>query len=159
MKHFLKEHWRGLIAAIIFPTATGILSSFFAGESRSVYNSFTLPPFSPPPWLFAVVWPVLYIFMGIASYLVFISPKSKLRKVSLILYIVQLFINFWWSIVFFRFALPRFAAFVVILLDILVIALLKTFQKVSDTSALLIYPYLLWILFAAYLNLSIILFN
>ncbi|MCI9110874.1 MAG: tryptophan-rich sensory protein [Bacilli bacterium] len=117
------------------------------------YESLVLPPLAPPSFLFPVVWTILYILMGISAYLV-----SKKETVPMIYY-VQLLVNACWSIIFFVFKLRLFAFIWIILLIILVVKMIIAFYKIDKVSAYLQIPYLLWILFAGYLNLGIYLLN
>ena len=138
----------------------GVLSSLFAGNIGAVYQTLEKPPLSPPGWVFSVVWIILYALMGISAYLVYRSDAEPVRvKSALRVYWLQLLVNFSWSIVFFRFQ-AFWAAFVVIaILLILVIAMLVKFAKIRPAAALVSVPYLLWLLFAAYLNVTTALLN
>ena len=83
----------------------GILSGWLAGEIGTVYQNLHQPPFSPPGWVFPVMWGILYAMMAISAYLIQHADSTpwKKRRTALILYAVQLAVNFSWSIVFFRF--------------------------------------------------------
>lgn len=160
MLKYIKHHWQGLLISILIAELTGILSSLIAGSIRPVYNAYIKPPFSPPGWLFGVVWPLLYALMGIAAYLIYKSDVEKAKKNNALrLYCVQLFLNFMWSIVFFRFDLLWGALIVLLLLDIFVIFTMIAFSRINKTAMWLMLPYLLWILFATYLNAAIALLN
>ncbi len=160
MLNFLKKHWLGLAISILIAEVTGILSALLAGPMKESYKHYILPPLSPPSWIFALVWPILYALMGTAAYLIYSSQAEKGQKnKALILYTIQLFINFTWSIVFFRWEMLWGAVLVVLLLDAFVIATIIAFKKIRPTAALLMLPYLLWILFATYLNIAIALAN
>lgn len=146
-----------LIISILIPLAVGTLSALFS-QNRTIYSSLNKPPFSPPAFIFPVVWTILYIFMGISSYIVYQSnhpAKSKALKT----YGLQLLFNFCWSIIFFRFSLylPAFLWLVVLIL--LIIRMIKLFYAINTFAGYLQIPYLLWCLFAAYLNLSIYFIN
>ncbi len=139
---------------------TGFISSILSGNASTVYTSLTLPPFSPPGWIFGVVWPILYILMGVAAYLVFISmadPSDK-RK-ALVTYSIQLLINFSWSIIFFRFQEYGLAVVVLALLLLLVTLTIMFFYYLNRLSAWLLIPYYLWLLFAFYLNTGVYVLN
>ena len=115
------------------------------------------PPLSPPGWLFPVVWTILYILMGIASYLVLTSGKPN--QTALTIYGVQLFFNFFWSILFFNMQSYLFAFIWLVILWLLIFATSILFHQISKLSGYLILPYLLWVTFAGYWNFSIYLLN
>jgi len=119
---------------------------------------FEKPAFSPPGFIFPIVWTVLYILMGISSYLVYTS-NSPYKPNALLLYGIQLFFNFFWSIIFFGLDLYLFAFIWLIALIFIIISMIKQFYIVSPTAAYLQIPYLIWCIFAAYLNFYIFLLN
>ncbi len=124
------------------------------------FEQINKPPLSPPGWLFPVVWTVLYIFMGIASYLVLESDSSHKDIINaLTFYGVQLFFNFLWSILFFNFSLYGIAFIWLLILWVLIIITTVLFGKISKLSALLLIPYFLWVTFAGYLNFGIAVLN
>ncbi len=141
-----------LIISILIPVLIGTLSSLFSGNmSTSMFNK---PSFSPPSFLFPIVWTILYILMGISSYIIYSSDSPNKRK-ALIIYAVQLFFNFFWSILFFGFSQYLFAFIWLIILIILIIIMIYQFYAIEPLAAFLQIPYLLWCLFAAYLNFII----
>lgn len=149
-----------LLIFVLSAELAGVLSSLFAGDISAVYQTLEKPPLSPPDWVFSVVWIILYALMGISAYLVYRSDSEPVRvKSALRVYWLQLVVNFSWSIVFFRFQ-AFWAAFVVLaILIILVITMLVKFAKIRPEAALVNVPYLLWLLFAAYLNVTTALLN
>ena len=134
----------------------GILSGWLAGDIRAVYQNLHQPPFSPPGWVFPVMWGILYAMMAISAYLIQHADSTpwKKRRTALLLYAAQLAINFSWSIVFFRFQKFGAAIGVIGLLILLVIAMIVIFRKIRPAAAGWNIPYLLWLLFAAYLNIG-----
>ena len=137
------------------------LSYLLTGRSNMEgYAALNQPPLAPPGWLFPVAWTILYILMGISSYLVLVSgrPRETIHN-ALILYAIQLFFNFLWPIVFFRFEafLPAFG--VLIALWVGVVATMWQFYKSDERAGDLMIPYLLWVTFAGYLNLGVYLLN
>ncbi len=125
-----------------------------------VFGRVEKPPLSPPGWLFPVVWTVLYILMGIASYLVLESGASRKNiENGITVYGLQLFFNFFWSIIFFNFELYTFAFVWLLALWVLIIITAVRFAKVSKPAAYLMIPYIVWVTFAAYLNLGIAILN
>ena len=133
------------------------LSYLLTGRSNMEgYAALNQPPLAPPGWLFPVAWTILYILMGISSYLVLVSgrPRETIHN-ALILYAIQLFFNFLWPIVFFRWEKPFAALLLLILLLILVVAMLRQFRLAEPLAGWLIVPYLLWLVVALWLNLGI----
>ena len=147
------------LLAVIGTLLVGALSGFLTQNSKEVYENLILPVFAPPASVFGVVWIILYIMMGIALYFVLISPKSVQRREAVTAYIFQLIVNFFWSIIFFRFGNFLTAFWWIILLIILVAVTMYRFKKVNNISFYLLITYMVWILFAAALNLSIYLLN
>ncbi|QRV19291.1 TspO/MBR family protein [Lacrimispora saccharolytica] len=146
-----------LIISILIPLAIGSLSALISGN-MSMYSSLNKPSFSPPAYIFSVVWTFLYILMGISSYLIFVSGNASSGK-ALILYGIQLFVNFCWSIIFFGFSQYLLAFLWLILLIILIILMIQQFYKINPVAAYLQIPYLLWCIFAAILNYTILMLN
>ncbi len=149
------------IACILLCQVVGISSAALSNVSdRSWFNELNKPTWNPPGYLFAPVWTVLYLLMGISLWLILRSTAEQKQKVNaLILFSVQLFLNFLWSIIFFRFQHIVVAFADIILLDILVIATMLTFYNIKKLAAWLLLPYLLWIVFASYLNYTIWVLN
>lgn len=145
------------VISILIPLAVGSLSALLSGNMTG-YASLNKPPLSPPSFVFPVVWTVLYILMGISSYIIYASDDAG-KSAALKRYAVQLFFNFCWSIIFFRFAQYLFAFIWLLLLIILILKMIKQFSAISTTAAYLQIPYLLWCLFAAYLNFAIFMMN
>lgn len=116
------------------------------------FNNLNKPLFNPPSSVFTPVWIVLYCLMAL-SLIFFIITKSEYNKTKgYVFFSLQLFLNLIWSPVFFLMQNIGFALFIIVLLDIFVILTVKEFFKVSKISSFLLFPYLLWILFATYLN-------
>jgi tryptophan-rich sensory protein len=151
---------QGAIISADIALLVGLLSSLLSGNPGEVYKSLNLPPYSPPAWLFGVVWPLLYILMGISAYLIYITPsKSEDKRKALITYAAQLLVNFTWSIIFFRFQEYGFAVVILALLLLLVTLTIVFFYNLNKLSALLLIPYYLWLLFAYYLNIGVYVLN
>lgn len=143
------------IFTILFPTIVGIIIGIITSNSIN-YNNLIKPPLSPPGILFPIVWTILYLLMGISYYLVIKDNKDYKGKK---LYYIQLFVNALWSIIFFVLEWRFIAIIWIILLDILVILMIKSFYKESKLAVYLQIPYLLWILFATYLTIGIYILN
>ncbi len=153
----MKIQWKNLITCLAIPLAVGSFSALLTQNSMEAFASLNQPAFAPPGWLFPVVWTILYVLMGIASYLVFTSGKSN--GTALTFYVLQLVFNFFWPILFFRLE-QCFLAFIwLVVLWILILKTILEFYRVSKLAAYLMLPYLLWVTFAGYLNLSICLLN
>lgn len=154
-----KIDWIQLLTIILISELVGVLGSLLSGNQGVIYTSFVKPPLSPPGWLFGVIWPVLYLLMSIAAYIIYQTPQTLERKEATTFYWIQLFVNFLWPIVFFRFEWYWIAVGVIILLDILVSITTLRFYKINKAAGYLMIPYLLWILFATYLNIGIAVLN
>jgi tryptophan-rich sensory protein len=143
---------------ILLPLAVGLVSGILSKNSMTMYNSLNQPALSPPGWIFPVVWTILYILMGVSSYLIATSPSLK-KQEALLLYAIQLFLNFIWSPIFFGLGNYFLAFLVLVLLWYVIVKMIRAFFRIDPTAALLQIPYLLWITFAGYLNLAIIFLN
>ena len=152
--------WKQLLPALALPLALGGLSAWLNRGAMADYAVLNRPPLSPPGWLFPVVWTLLFLQMGPATYLVAVSPVSDRRRGrALRLYLVQLGFCFFWGSLFFGLG-ARFAAFVWLLLLLgLALVCCLLFWHIHRRAGALLLPYLLWLLFAAYLNLSLWLIN
>ena len=149
-----------LIKSIAIPLITGFASFLFARNSMQMFEEVNKPPLSPPAILFPIVWTILYTLMGISSYLVETSGKDKddIQR-AMRIYYLQLFVNFLWPTFFFNFQWYFFSLLWLLLLWGLVLLMLKRFSTISKTAMWINVPYLIWLTFAAYLNLSIFLLN
>ena len=145
-----------LIIALLIPLAVGAVSSLISGTMMA--PTFIQPSFSPPGYLFPIVWTILYILMGISSYLVYTSD-SPAKPAALLVCAIQLVFNFFWTILFFRFSLYGLAFLWLLALIGLIAIMIYLFSKIGPTAAYLQLPYLLWCLFAAYLNFAIYMLN
>ena len=145
-----------LLIFIVTAELAGAVSALISGDFSMFYAEIIQPPFSPPAWLFPVVWAVLYALMGISAYMVWNTDrKSQKRSFALKVYYAQLAVNFSWSIIFFRFRLLGAAAVTSIILLLLVFTMIISFARVKKTAAKINIPYLLWLCFAAYLSVSV----
>ena len=150
-----------LIIAIAIPEIVGFLSSFVTGGMGSAYNDCVKPPLSPPGIVFPIVWTVLYALMGIASYLIYEEPRSKdkEKQEALFFYALQLAVNFIWPIIFFRFEAYWVAVIVILILLALVIITAIKFRELNKTAFWLLVPYIIWLIFATYLNIGVAVLN
>ena len=149
---------KSLIKSLIIPWIVGGLASFLTRNSMSVYGSINLPPLAPPSWLFPIAWGLLYTLMGVSSYIVFDDKPEEQPKARKI-YIFQLIVNFLWPILFFNFRAFFLALLCLIILLISVIYMTVEFYKIKPIAAYLQVPYIMWLMFATYLNLGMFLLN
>lgn len=155
-----KIKWTELLIFIIGTELVGAISSLLSENFSSFYGELVKPPLAPPGILFPIVWAILYALMGISAYMIYVSDAESGEKTkALTLYAVQLFVNFMWSIAFFRFEQIGVAAAVLILLVILVTMMVMIFKKIRPLAGYLNIPYLLWVIFAVYLNIGFLLLN
>ena len=148
------------IISLLFTFAIALFSNFVVGESTSMYDTIAKPALSPPPYVFGIVWPILYTLMAIGAGLVYttecVTSKCTERKQSaILLYVVQLIVNGIWPILFFRFELFTLAFLCIVVLWLLILKMVYDFYKINKVAGYLIVPYLLWVTFATYLNLMI----
>lgn len=140
---------------LLLPIISGSIIGFLTNDYID-YNSLVRPPFSPPSWLFPVMWSIIYILMGI-SY--FLFRKKFYNEDTSINYYTQLVVNLLWSVIFFVFKFRLLAIFWIILLDVLVILLMNNYKKFEKKSTYLLVPYAIWIIFATYLTIGIYFLN
>lgn len=149
-----------LIIAIAIPLIVGGLSALISGGGMETFEQLNKPPLSPPGFLFPIVWTILYILMGISSYLVYASDSDQSTiNEALKVYGLQLAVNFFWSIFFFNFGWYLFSFIWLLLLWVLILLMIVKFLSISKTAAYLQIPYLLWVTFAGYLTLGIYFLN
>ena len=140
----------------LIPIVGGVLVGLIISGYMN-YGDIIKPPLSPPSYIFPIVWTILYILMGI-SYFIATKDKENDKELNQI-YILQLLVNFFWPIIFFVLKMYFTAFFWIILLLILVIIMIKELLKNNKISGCLQIPYLIWLLFATYLNIGIFLLN
>ena len=152
----MKKNTKIYALGIVLAEVVGALSGWLSREGMKIYEtSITQPPLSPQPLLFPIVWGILYALMGISSVRIYLSPESRERSRGLNVYIIQLIVNFFWSLIFFNAQAFGFAFFWLLLLWILVLWMILLFHKTDPLAAKLQIPYLLWLTFALYLNLGV----
>lgn len=156
----LNVNLKTLATAAVIPLAVGAVSGWITRDSMDTYGQLVRPPLSPPGWVFPAVWTVLFLFMGIASYLVYAAdaPQQSITR-ALSLYALQLAVNFVWPILFFRFEWYFVSFLWLVLLWVLIFGTIVLFYQISKPAAWLLVPYLLWVTFAGYLNYMIYLLN
>ncbi len=149
-----------LILCIIIPLSIGALSGFATASGiDSWYMTLNKPTFNPPNYIFSPVWTLLYTLMGISIYLILQAPKNEYTKKAIAIFSIQLFLNFWWSILFFKFHLLGVAFVEIILIWLSILTMIIVFYKINKTASYLQIPYLLWVSFASVLNFTYWLIN
>ncbi len=154
------KKYKDYILWILLTEVVGALSGLLSSDGMALYmQSAAKPPLSPPGAVVGIVWPILYALMGIGAALIWRQPESKVRSKSLNLFVGQLVVNFFWSLIFFNAQAFGFAAIWLVLLWALVLLMILSFRKISPLAAWLQVPYLIWLTFAAYLNFGVFLLN
>ena len=147
---------RKLIFSVLFTLGLGSLSGIFTiSEITHWYAALAKPSFNPPNWLFGPVWSLLYLLMGISVYLVWKQPLSSTRQTALVFFVIQMALNFCWSIIFFKLHQPGWALLELTALLLAILLTLYRFAKLSAWAAWLLIPYVLWVSFALLLNAAI----
>lgn len=149
-----------LIISCVICLSAGLIGSFFSVSISSWYQSLNKPAFTPPSWLFGPVWTVLYILMGISAFLVWQKGfDNRSVKIALAIFLVQLVLNVIWTPLFFGLNSPLLALIDIVFMWLAILITIISFSSLSKTAALLLIPYILWVTFAAVLNLSIVFLN
>ena len=151
-----------LIIAIVVSELAGIIGSVFTTPAISSgwYATLARPALNPPAWVFGPVWTALYALMGIAAFLVWKKGLERRDvKIALGIFIGQLVLNTLWSIIFFGLHSPGGAFVEIVLLWLAILATIIAFAKISRTAAWFLVPYIVWVSFAAYLNIMIWMLN
>ena len=147
-----------LVISILIPLLVGGLSSLLSLNGFKDFAKISKPAFTPPGILFPIVWTILYILMGISSYIIY-NQNCKNKNLSLKVYALSLFFNFFWSILFFTLKLYTFSFIWLIALWVVIGVMIYMFYKCNSTAAYLQIPYFLWVSFAGVLNLFVALLN
>jgi translocator protein len=145
-----------LILSVLLCLSIGALGGMATASGvNGWYITLIKPSFNPPNYLFAPVWTLLYLLMGVSLYLILQSSKSNLRKQALAIFFIQLTLNFCWSFLFFKFHWLGIAFIEIIFIWLSILTMIFIFKKLSETAAYLQLPYLLWVSFATLLSGSI----
>ena len=150
--------YKPYIISLLLTFAVAVLGGIVTYKGRENYMQLIQPPLSPPEWLFPVVWSVLFILMAVGAARVYIKGGDVISK-EIIIYAVQLIFNFLWCVFFFGIGAYLFAFVWLLALIGLVFAMTVLFYRVDKPSGLMQIPYLLWLCFAAYLNIAVYLLN
>ncbi len=156
----IRDIWK-LVVSIVACLAAGAIGSIFTRQAIPTwYAMLEKPAFNPPNWLFVPVWTLLYILMGIAAFLVWRRGlENRQVRIALIVFLVQLILNALWSVVFFGLESPLYGLIVISALWVAILFTVLKFFRISSVASVLLWPYLLWVTFAAVLNVSIWLLN
>jgi tryptophan-rich sensory protein len=150
-----------LALAVVVSEVAGVIGSIFTIPAISGwYATLTKPALNPPGWVFGPVWTLLYALMGLAAFWVWKKGWHKKEvKAALSLFIFQLLLNVLWSLIFFGLHSPLWAFVNIVLMWLAIVATMIAFWKISRPAFYLLAPYILWVTFAAYLNLAIVMLN
>ena len=151
---------QALIISLAVPLGLGGASAALTKKGMQAFQAMAKPPLTPPQWVFPVVWSVLYVLMGIASYLVYVSDASEPRRERAIsLYAIQLLMNFAWSIIFFSMRAFLLAFVWLIVMLFVIIAAAVRFWCIDHRAGKLMVPYAAWVTLAGYLNMGVYVLN
>jgi tryptophan-rich sensory protein len=150
-----------LVVSLVACQCAGLIGSIFTIKSIPTwYASLQKPPFTPPGWLFGPAWVILYILMGVAAFIVWRRGlDTQGVKKALVIFLIQLVLNALWSVVFFGLESPLWGMVVIVVLWIAILFTILELFKISKTAGALLVPYILWVTFAATLNISIWILN
>lgn len=153
--------WTTALVSVIAIELLGGLSGWISnsGYGNAWFDALRKPGFMPPGWTFGVVWPVLYAMLGVALAMVLVEPSSDRRRFALILFFVQLVLNFVWSPLFFAAHDIGLAKWVIFIMAAVAAAAAGQFLRVRRDAGVLMVPYLGWLVFAATLNSTIEVLN
>ncbi|MCO8192825.1 TspO/MBR family protein [Anaerofustis sp. NSJ-163] len=154
----MKINYKKLLLSILIPLLVGGVSALFTKDSMDIYINLNQPVLSPPGFIFPIVWTILYILMGISAYFISFFDGEEEENAQKI-YIIQLILNFIWSIIFFNYNNFILSFIILIILWLFILKMIISFYKINPIAGYLQIPYLLWVTFAGYLNFMIILLN
>ncbi len=156
----MKKCWQYQIIFALVSLGIGGIASIIIRSANDAYYSLNKPPLSPPGWVFPIVWTILYILMGAGAGLAVSAPRNaSLKPLAIGSYFIQLAANFFWSILFFKLALYKASFVWLLFLLFLIILMTYFFGRISKWAAVLQIPYILWVIFAGYLNIGIAILN
>ena len=151
-----RETWKIYAVWIGLSEAVGALSGYLSRSGMKLYSETVIqPPLSPPMWVFPLVWTILYALMGISAARVRLAEPIPQRSSGVNLFVAQLVVNFFWSLIFFNAQAFGFALIWLLILWVLVLWMILEFRKVEPVAGWLQLPYLLWLIFAAWLNYGV----
>lgn len=154
-----KSVWKPYVLFILLSEAVGGLAGWLTRDGVMAYDAVVKPALTPPDSVFPVVWSILFALMGIGAAMIWRASASRERSCSLMIFAIQLIVNFFWSLIFFNFMAFGFAFLWLMLLWVLILLMILSYRKVSKTAAWLQVPYFIWVTFAAYLNWAVWMLN
>ncbi len=153
----MKFKWKPYAVSIAVALGIGGLSALLTSGSMDIYKTIDTPPLAPPAIVFPIVWTILFILMGISAAMIYSDNMASVveKRAALYPYAVSLIFNFGWSIIFFNIRAFLFAFFWILILLLLIVRTMMRYKKIRPLAAYLQIPYLLWVMFATYLNAAI----
>lgn len=157
----MKEKTKTYFVSIAIALAVGIISALLTMGNMDFYSEITKPALAPPSILFPIVWTVLYTLMGISAAMIYGEKDAKPAQVNraMAVYGLNLLLNFFWSIIFFNMRAFLFSFIWLVALWAVILIMIIMFYRIKPIAGILQIPYLLWVTFAGYLNLSIYILN
>lgn len=154
------RNWKAYVLWVLLVEAVGVLAALVTGEGTAWFTENAVkPPLTPPSIVFPIVWTVLYGLMGVSAARIWQMPDSQDRSRSLNLFIIQLILNFFWTLIFFNARAYGVASIWIVILWIAVLLMILQFRKTDMLAAWLQIPYLIWLTLAAYLTFGVWLLN
>lgn len=151
---------KAIVCIFLCLSAGGIGSAFTASAIPEWYSMLVKPSFSPPNWVFAPAWTLLYILMGLAAALIWQKGLQNPKvRTALVIFLIQLILNMIWSVLFFGLRSPLYGLVDILFLWAMILVTIAQFSRVSIPAALLLIPYIFWVTFATGLNFGIFLLN
>jgi benzodiazapine receptor len=155
-----RSHIIKMVVSIALPLVIGAIAGLFTAQAiPDWYATLNRPSFNPPNWLFGPVWTALYFLLGISLFLIWKVDPSKERNLAILVFLLQLLLNFGWSFFFFYFKMIGLALVEISVLWISIVVMLILFYKIRPMAAYINVPYLLWVTFATILNAGYYILN
>lgn len=152
--------WKTYVFWILLAEGVGGLSGILTREGTQRYlETAAKPPLTPPGIVFPIVWTVLFLLMGIGAARIWLTPPTEDRSKALKIFLLQLGVNFFWSVLFFNWECYAFSLVWLLGLWMLILWMIVLYSRLDRPAALLQIPYLLWVSFAAYLNYGVWVLN
>ncbi len=149
-----------LLVSLLLPLGIGSIAGLFTAKAiPGWYALLNKPSFNPPNWVFGPVWTILYIILGISLFLIWKLESGKERNQAILIFFMQLLLNFGWSFFFFYFKMIGVALIEIIVLALSIVVMIYRFYKLKPLAAFINIPYLLWVMFASVLNAAYFILN
>lgn len=141
------------VISLLLPLSLGAIAGIYTAQAvPEWYATLNQPSFNPPNWIFGPVWTTLYLILGFSFFLIWKQEKSKLQNLAILIFVIQMTLNFGWSFLFFYYHLIGAALLEILILWFTIIGMVLIFYKIKPLAAYLNVPYLLWVTFATILN-------